>query len=61
MAENVTLKHFDKDKSARELRSEWNWTVGAMIVVTILLIIALTAALFYGAISPYTTGGAVNP
>jgi hypothetical protein len=33
----------------------------AMIVVTILLLIAATAALFFGAISPYTTGGNVGP
>lgn len=60
MAENVR-KHFNKDRSARELRSEWNWTVMAMIAVALLVLICLTAALFFGAISPYTTGGAVNP
>ncbi len=61
MAKDVTLKPFERTKSARELRSEWNWTLMAMIAVTILLLIAVTAALLYGAISPYTTGGEVNP
>lgn len=54
-------KPFESTKSARELRSEWNWTLMAMIVVAILLVTAVTAAMIYGAISPYTTGGAVNP
>lgn len=61
MAENATLKPFERNKSARELQSDWNWTLLAMIIVTILLLICVTAALLYGAISPYTTGGAVGP
>lgn len=61
MAEDVTLRHYDRNKSARELQSEWRWTLMTMILVTIILLIAVTAALFFGAISPYTTGGDVNP
>lgn len=61
MAENVTLKPFEKTKSAQELRSEWNWTLMAMIIVTLLLLTAVGAALLFGAISPYLTGGSVGP
>lgn len=61
MAKDGTLKPFEGNKSAQELRSEWNWTLMAMIVVTLLLLLFVTAALFYGMISPYTTGGSVGP
>ena len=61
MAKDGTLKPFEGTKSAQELRSDWSWTLMAMIVVTILLVICVTAALFFGMISPYTTGGEVGP
>ncbi|HEX8264355.1 MAG TPA: hypothetical protein VF596_02950 [Pyrinomonadaceae bacterium] len=61
MAKEVTLRQPEGHRSARQLQRDWNLTVLAMIVVTILVLIALTAALFFAAISPYTTGGAVNP
>jgi hypothetical protein len=61
MAKDVTLRQHERNKTARKAQSDWTWTVLAMIVVTILLLIAATAALFFGAISPYTTGGNVGP
>jgi hypothetical protein len=61
MAKDVTLRQHERNKSARQLQRDWNLTVLAMIVVTILVLIALTAALFFAAISPYTTSGDVAP
>ena len=61
MAKETTLKPFESNKSARELRSDWNWTVAAIIIVAILILTAATFALLFGALSPYASAPAVNP
>ncbi|MDQ4121198.1 MAG: hypothetical protein M3209_07115 [Acidobacteriota bacterium] len=61
MAKDGNLKPFEGTKSAKQLRRDWNLTLMTMIVVTLLVLLSLTAALFYGLISPYTTGGDVGP
>lgn len=61
MAETVRFRHFDKAKSPKQLKRDWYLTVLTMILTTLLLLIALSSALLFAVLSPYTTAPAVGP
>lgn len=61
MAEKVRFGHFEKVKSPKQLKRDWYLTVMAIIVTTLLLLTAISAALLFAILSPYTTAPAVGP
>jgi hypothetical protein len=61
MADKITSRPFEKTKTPKQLKRDWNLTLLAMILTTLILFSAAGAALLFGALSPYTTAPAVGP
>lgn len=61
MAENIAFRRNDKEKSPKQLKRDWNLTLLAMILTTLILLTAIGAALLSAVLSPYTAAPAVGP